>query len=150
MRVNDQTMWLVVVLGALAWGCSTQAYSGGKRPASEVATVTGSGFLMYGTRIDFVDDHKFDPPQSAVFILPGDHLLGIHLTDITGDRHAGDVPFRAEAGRRYVVRVADSRQGGSAIPYDVWVEDSATGQRLKEVQLTGPRAVETSPPQPIP
>lgn len=150
MRTNDQTLWLMALVGALAWGCSTQAYSGGKRPVSEVATVTGSGFLAYGTRIDFVDDRRLDPPQSTVYILPGDHLLGVYLTDVTANRHVGDVPFRAEAGRRYVVRVADSRPGRSGVPYDVWVEDSATGQRLKEVSLAEPSPIETSAPQPIP
>lgn len=150
MRTNDQMMWLAVLLGALAWGCSTRAYSGWERPASEEATVTGEGFLVYGTRIDFVDDRKLDPPQDTVYILPGDHLLGIHLTDINGDRHAGEVPFRAEAGRCYVARVSGRRHGGSGVPYDVWVEDKATRQRLDEVPMAEPPAVETSAPQPIP
>jgi hypothetical protein len=150
MRWNNQTMGLAVLLGVLACGCSTRAYSGWRRPASEEAVVSGQGFFAYGTRIDFVDDRKLVPPQCAVFILPGDHLLGVHLTDINGDRHAGEVPFRAEAGRHYVAHVSGKRHGGSGVPYDVWVEDSQTGQRLPEIALTEPAPVETSPPQPIP
>jgi len=150
MRANDPILLLAVMLGGLAWGCSSQGYGGQKRPGSEVAVVSGSGFLAYGTRIDFVDDRRFDPPQDSVSVLPGNHLLGVHLTTLAGNRHAGEVPFRAEAGRHYVARVTDSQTGVSGVPYDVWVEDSETGRRLPEVPVSEPAPAENSAPQPIP
>lgn len=103
MKLRLAALALIVACG----GCATaQLYDGQRRPADEVARITGDLRINAGSPLTVilreVDNTPLNIGQNAVEVLPGKHrlLVDCRIAE-TGNvsRHSIEVEF--SAGRRY-------------------------------------------------
>lgn len=104
MRPVRRWVWLTAVA---IGGCMTaQTYDGPRRPADEVARVSGDLRISAGAPISVilrqVDDHALSPGETSVEVLPGEHtlLVDCRIAETKSiSRHSIDAEL--VAGRHY-------------------------------------------------
>ena len=119
---------LVLIVSMSLAGCGTmQTFSGNQLPASETALVKGSGIFPFkDICITSVDKESLGLTNSKAVLLPGSHLITIHLyqsygiIDFTAD---GALILNAQAGHEYAVQ--GERSNGKVY---FWIEDTKTAE----------------------
>lgn len=104
MKLGPQ--WVCIVAVAIS-GCMTaQSYEGPRRPADEVARVSGDLRISAGAPVSVilrqVDGNTLGPGETSVEVLPGEHtlLVDCRIAETNSiSRHSIDAEL--VAGRRY-------------------------------------------------
>jgi hypothetical protein len=118
-------LWIAVT-GALLVACGTgRSYEGPKRPADEVARITGDFRVTAGSPVTVillkVDDYEVSLSENSVEVLPGTHKL---LVDCRVAETKSVSRFTIEAelyeGVRYrlVPQISPGMRGCSAVELD--------------------------------
>jgi len=114
------TIALLLALGSLSAGCATyHAYDGPRRPADEIAIVTGAAKLRAATPLALViravDERSVDVRYSSVALTPGPHrlLVDCQLGEQPGTASRHSIDIDVGAGERYRL-TAQMRPGNRA------------------------------------
>ena len=114
------TVAVLLAFGFLSAGCAIyHAYDGPRRPADEIAIVTGAAKLRAATPLALViravDERPVDVRYSSVALAPGSHqlLVDCQLGEQPGTASRHSIEVDVEAGERYRL-TAEMRPGNRA------------------------------------
>jgi hypothetical protein len=101
---------IFALLGCLLTSCAHRIYEGDKKPANEIADISGmwgwnpiNGFL--GTKVCAVDGKPLKPCKTDIELLPGEHTLLMKLTDALLPEGESSVTKVFSAGENCVIGI---------------------------------------------
>ncbi len=136
---------MTVALALSLMGCSAtkykgRFYDGPVLPKDKVATVIGDNlgrfFSNQSVYVCKVDDNKVEmSTDNSLEILPGEHRFMVLYEG--GNIHATvELTFAVEEGHKYLITFDKKgvMEANLATQFMLWVEDSATGQHIKDLK----------------